>query len=801
MGRAPGEQGEYGPPPVVSISPHLARVALNMEAQAAESFNGTEAAIVSFGDTWQPTFVAPDETPPAFFRVGLADLAAKTRPVLMGGLGAGHISLPSDRRSLQIVQNALIRTSASVDADRLEIHGWVPHGEYVDFNELGASRFQHIPFNGLEAEIDRLARLQTELRSGQRSRMGVPGRPWNILLIDDSSLRLSDRARMQLEYLASGTEWGMLITRGIAPPGGDLVQRETPDERHVECVVDAPTRLEAQRMIRQIASSSSKEKPSFESAEIDEGPLGVQSTANGIRLVLGQDTRNGRHPILELGDDGMAHVVISATTSWGKSILLARALKSAAKYDPDELDIYYIDAAGPDAAIFGRSLNDEDDFALLNLLATSVTDPEFVADALKGIERTIAEREAMLTRMGYRNLTELRRDRPDLHMPRILLVLDEVPRLFEYPEIVARVSNIVNTGRKLGVHVIMATLPPSGAAGRGIDKILPMFGWRIALNGGQWLMARSNHSPEYTGQISTKGVAWINKNLGEGPADKNMVVRVPFVQPDDIRQVKRRLAQATRAKVRKRLVRFDSGERPRLETSVSYTSLSPVGREPVTVFVGQQLSVDKRAATADFDDKHGNNLLILGTDDEATSEAVAVAARSVARQHRPGDARISIVCPNNGRAASATNLARRLFEDGHDVRVYDGQDVEAFMTETVERLGAQSPQRKHYVFVVDSDRMSGAAGEALKELADQGPVRGVHLTAVTGSQDQLERAWGRDHRRSPRQLFESRLVMDAPHADIRELLGNGYAWDGSRPHRAALSRERGGVPEVVVLYE
>jgi hypothetical protein len=111
------------------------------------------------------------------------------------------------------------------------------------------------------------------------------------------------------------------------------------------------------------------------------------------------------------------------------------------------------------------------------------------------------------------------------------------------------------------------------------------------------------------------------------------------------------------------------------------------------------------------------------------------AARSLARQHRPGTARFSLACLD----PDADPAARELYADLPDAAWYDEETIDELMAETAAGLDRPgTPVTPHYLLLYAVDaaagRLAARAGgrtglEQLRRILHDGPERRTHVLA------------------------------------------------------------------------
>ena len=175
---------------------------------------------------------------------------------------------------------------------------------------------------------------------------------------------------------------------------------------------------------------------------------------------------------IDLVRDG-PHGLIAGTTGSGKSELLRSMVAGMAVCaSPDHLTFVLVDYKG------GSTF---DACAALPHVVGVVTDlDDALADrALRSLHAELRRREGLLREHGASDLTALRELRPDVVLPRLVVVIDEFAALVaEQPDFLHALIGVAQRGRSLGVHLLLATQRPSGVIS---DDIRANTNIRIAL--------------------------------------------------------------------------------------------------------------------------------------------------------------------------------------------------------------------------------------------------------------------------------------------------------------------------------
>lgn len=181
---------------------------------------------------------------------------------------------------------------------------------------------------------------------------------------------------------------------------------------------------------------------------------------------------DGRHPVhFNLGDRSQNyHAFITGQTGSGKTVLLNNLIVGIARqYTADQVRLYLMDyKQGVEFSVFKDHPNCEK-------LFLDETDFSLAADMIGDFAETINLRSTLLKKApGYTSIEEYNRAFPDTPLPYLVLIIDEVQRLFSgnYQQkdyFIKTMDFVLREGRSYGLHIILAT---QTLAGSGVDKNL-----------------------------------------------------------------------------------------------------------------------------------------------------------------------------------------------------------------------------------------------------------------------------------------------------------------------------------------
>ncbi|HEX4703638.1 MAG TPA: FtsK/SpoIIIE domain-containing protein [Pseudonocardiaceae bacterium] len=460
-------------------------------------------------------------------------------------------------------------------------------------------------------------------------------------------------------------------------------------------------------------------------------PLWQQRSAAGLGATIGW---HEELPVDVVLGDSSPHALVGGPSGSGKTNFLYMLLGGlAARYSPDELELYLLDfKEGVSFAQFAPGRRDPSWLPHARLVGVNVNaDREFGVALLKFLADTMRYRADAAKQYEVTKLEELRAEDPGGRWPRIVAVIDEFQYLFAERDAVATnaarlLEDVARRGRSQGIHLVLASQDVSGIeAFWGKPAIFEQFILRIALPKARRVLVELNDAavelPRWHAVV----------NHESGVRHGNQTARIPdATSRGTFDELQRRLFRLGTSLPPPRL--FDGSHVPALADTPDYRALRPRPGVP-SALLGQIIDVAGSAAATTLSGAPGSNLAVIGSTVAEAASVLGAAALSVARQHIPDAARFTL-CPLVGDAtAPVAELAQRLRLAGHDVDVIERDELrmliaELALTLTAARSGAAADVfRPHYVFCYGVD-----AAHALLEAKDPAmPVSGLeHLRTV-----------------------------------------------------------------------
>ncbi|MEV4482854.1 FtsK/SpoIIIE domain-containing protein [Micromonospora coxensis] len=749
---------------------HAARIGELARRAAAAALREAPGAASAPWPDWHATPAARGE-PIGPVRVGTLRVpGAEPVPALVPLLDAGHVHLAgADRHGGDAVVSALLlRGVGRAEPGAVRLYGYDPEhlgGGLAGFAPLGTAGLLTFVGPGglgrlLDDLVEQIRRINETVLAGEyaslRELAAATGRrpePWRVAVLLGGD-ELSRHERGQLDrVLRTGAACGVhLVVRGIDLPDDATLTRISAEtgEARVGGPSGLPVRLDppppatlVTETCRQIASRVNAGPPPTPFTDLLPPPeqMWKEDSAHGLTAPIGEGP-HGRPVLLTLGDYP-PHALIGGPSGTGKTNLIFAWIGAlAARYSPAELEFYLLDfKEGVSFARFAQGRRDPSWLPHMRLVGINVnTDREFGLALLRFLAEELRRRADAAKKHEVTKLAELRAVDPTGHWPRIVAVVDEFQALLAGRDVVAReaadlLEDLARRGRSQGIHLVLASQDVRGIEALwGRPALVAQFTLRIALPKALRILAERNDAaqalPKYHAVV----------NAESGMTEGNQVARIPSAGDWETwselqhRLWRMRPADAAPARL------FDGDAVPRLADAPDFRTLAPPAgdaapRNPVAL-LGEIIDVQARSAALRLPRAPGRNLAVLGTRVDEACAVLDAAARSLARQHRPGAARFSIACLD----PDADPAARALYEDlADDAAWYDEETVPELMAETVEALARPgTPATPHYLLLFAVDAAAGALSasvggrtglDRLRRILHDGPERRTHVLA------------------------------------------------------------------------
>lgn len=302
------------------------------------------------------------------------------------------------------------------------------------------------------------------LSSGGRCGVGV------ILQISDHAVwpTFADRRKLNESGLHIRVTNHPTATPSPGFPAGRPVARiQSPDwNRFPMTVIEPPDEAQLSRIMNThllAAEKIGKRIVPFESITPAPNAVQTQHAYEGLDIPIGISDA-GRIQSISLGTGTSQHVLIAGKTGSGKSSLLHTLISSAAlQYSPDELRLVLLDfKKGVEFQVYA-----ELGLAHADIIGIE-SKREFGLSTLEYLDRLLSARGEAFRDWGVQDLPTLKKKRPDVVLPRILIVIDEFQEMFVEDDKLSQqasmlMDRIVRQGRSFGMHLILASQTLGGA--------------------------------------------------------------------------------------------------------------------------------------------------------------------------------------------------------------------------------------------------------------------------------------------------------------------------------------------------
>jgi DNA segregation ATPase FtsK/SpoIIIE, S-DNA-T family len=526
-----------------------------------------------------------------------------------------------------------------------------------------------------------------------------------------------------------------------------------------------------------------------------------------------KDSKSGLHapigfveglPVEMTLADASPHALVGGPSGTGKTnLLLAMIASLAARYSPDELELYLLDfKEGVSFAQFAPGRRDTTWLPHARLIGVNVnTDREFGLALLQHLADEMRRRAAEAKAHEVTKLEELRAEDPKGRWPRIVAVIDEFQYLFAERDAVTRdatrlLEDVARRGRSQGIHLVLASQDSSIEAFWGRPAVFEQFVLRIGLPRARRVLAELNEAtldlPPWHAVV----------NHESGIPHGNEIVRIPDATAKDTVDLVQAVLHERFAAGRNLPRLFDGSRAPRLRELLDRV---PHQDEPAAL-VGQCIDVEGSPTLVPLPPVPGRNIGVLSAGGEDAVRVLGAAAASLGERHAVGGAQFVLAPLVAGAAASAADdLRRRLL--GHEV---DTVRLDAF-GDRVLQLGkvvldrlSTGDRTPIYLVVYAADAadavLDSKGTDALRKILRFGPETGVHVIGWWRSPLRLKSLLMLTASLDDLGAF---LGLDVQGTELGNLIAPGMPLTWSpRPGRALFfDRSRHARPEVVIVPE
>ena len=512
------------------------------------------------------------------------------------------------------------------------------------------------------------------------------------------------------------------------------------------------------------------------------------SSLDGLRVPIGTAATGEVHAFA-IGQEGSVvhHGLIGGATGSGKSNLLHVLITQLAlRYAPEELEMYLVD--------FKEGVGFQDYLRLPHARAVGLeSEREFGRSVLRYLQGEMEERGRRFKQAGTDSLVAYRL-RTGERLPRILLVMDEFQVLFAEDDPLGRecgriLEDLVRRGRSFGIHILLSSQTPSGAgmySGRLFNQMALRIAFRSQPNEAQAILGEGNTAAD---RLERVGEAIYNDEMGH--KEKNVLVRVAFLPPEERRQMLDEIGRLAAARPYQPPVTFEGRAPARLEANAEWLEhartpkASPRRRPPaVRLWLGEPVEI-KSPTAAVVERYPRSNLLIVGGNDEQAYGLLLAALLSLAAQYAPEEVRLAVTD-----FARPETVGYGLWSGlglPHPLEVAGPRQAGALLTQLLalldQRLSGEAAPTEVFLLIPGLQRwrelrstdaygtQQSEPAKGLTRLAEEGPEVGIHLLAWADSLATAERVF----KRGGLAHFDLRVALQMNDKESTDLLGSPIA--------------------------
>jgi ABC-type multidrug transport system fused ATPase/permease subunit len=759
-------------------------------------------------------------------------------------------------RSIAIVQNAIMRILTAIPPGKAKFTlidpvslgqsfaGVMHLADYEDSQLLDRAWTEprHIEAQlarlteHMETVIQKYLRNEFESIDAYNEQAGEIAEPYRFLVIADLPNNFSELAAKRLaSIVTSGSRCGVYVIvhrdLSIPLPSGideDTLQRipfRIVEEDNTFCIDEdelreLPLNLELPPDENTTTAIVKKVGETADSTHRVEVPFGViapsnetmwsRSTSENIAIPLG---RSGATKLqnLTLGKGTAQHALIAGKTGSGKSTLLHVLITNLALwYSPDEVEFYLVDfKKGVEFKMYATH-------KLPHARVVAVeSDREFGISVLQRVDAELKRRGELFRDVGVQDIAGFR-EKSSERMPRILLIIDEFQEFFIDDDRVAQEANLlldrlVRQGRAFGIHAIMGSQTLDGAYTLSRSTMGQM-AVRVALQCSEqdsYIILNEDNAAARL--LSRPGEAIYNDAAGN--IEGNSPFQVVWITDSEREVFLENLATRDNGTPREMVV-YEGNQPVYLHENAKFNSLEKVSKPlSAKAWLGGAMAI-KEDTSATFRMASASNLLIVGQQDETTTNMVASSLRSLDKQYAPEDVSF-ILLDGSPQDQSHASILPAAIDDMINkpklVGVRDIQEAMAsidselqkrievgatdapviyFIVNALHRFRDLRRDEDDYGFSMNDEEKAKTPSQIFTELLKEGPTLGMHVICSTDTLANLNRTFDRQALRE----FDMRVLLQMGANDSTNLIDMP---DASRlgMHRALLYSEESGTIE------
>ncbi len=390
------------------------------------------------------------------------------------------------------------------------------------------------------------------------------------------------------------------------------------------------------------AREASKVEVPFERIAPPQEQWWQADSRTGLNVALGPSgARKLQH--LDLGKGTTQHVLVAGRTGSGKSTLLHTMITNLAlTYSPDEVEFYLID--------FKKGVEFKT-YAVNQLPHARViaieSEREFGLSVLQGLEEELTRRADIFRAANVDNVTDYRNrmaasTSAAVRMPRIVLMVDEFQEFFTEDDPIAtqaaqKLDRLVRQGRSFSIHILLGSQTLAGAYTLA-RSTMDQMGVRIALQcseaDSRLILSDDNPAARL---LSRPGEAIYN--AANGMIEGNNRFQVAWLTDEQRDRYLTQLPAMAAKRIKHPLppqVVFEGNALATVEKNRTLSALlaappAPQTQRKLNMWLGEPIAL-RDALLTTFHRQSGNNLLIVGQNDEAALGMLSIALLGLAAQ-------------------------------------------------------------------------------------------------------------------------------------------------------------------------
>jgi len=690
----------------------------------------------------------------------------------------------------------------------------------------------------METVIQKYLRNEFQSIDEYNEQAGEIAEPYRFLVIADLPNNFSENASKRLaSIITSGQRCGVhvLIHRDSSltlPAGLDedtlrripvrIVEEEGTFRIDEEELQDLPLTLEtppndavATTIVKQVgetADSTHRVEVPFSVISPNNEEIWTLSTKDKLAVPLG---RSGATKLqnLTLGRGTAQHALIAGKTGSGKSTLLHVLITNLALwYSPEEVEFYLVDfKKGVEFKTYATN-------KLPHARVVAVeSDREFGISVLQKIDEELKRRGELFRDLGAQDISGFRDASTDA-MPRILLIIDEFQEFFVDDDRIAQEANLlldrlVRQGRAFGIHAIMGSQTLDGAYTLSRSTMGQM-AVRVALQCSEqdsYIILNEDNAAARL--LSRPGEAIYNDAAGN--VEGNSPFQVVWLNDKEREVLLQELVERDAPNgVQREMVVYEGNKPIFLQDNSAFNAMN-VSDAPLAVqaWLGGAMAI-KEDTSATFRTTSASNLLLVGQQDETTTNMIASTLLSLDKQYSLGSVSFILLegtTQDSSHASIVPDVVRNMKNEITTVGVRDVEsNMSALYAELQKRMAdgaANAPtiflvinamhrfrdlrrNEDDYGFSRDDEETTKTPSQVLAELLKEGPPLGMHIICSTDTLANLNRSFDRQSLRE----FDMRVLLQMGANDSTNLIDMP---DASRlgMHRALLYSEETGTIE------